>query len=122
MFNDRCKRDRNDGNDCCNKKACIKVAACEDIENSILIMERQADPCCVLDVFDACFREKLEIGISCDCVITVNRLAAGNCKDDAEQAGSDYSEEDRDDLDHALAPDVANDDDEDCNDGNKPVR
>ena len=69
MLNDSSKRDRNDGDDSCDEKACIEVAACEDIENGILILERQSDPCSVLDVLDACNREELEVGISCDGVV-----------------------------------------------------
>ena len=54
VLNDSSKRDRNDSDDSRDEKACIEVAACEDIEYGILILERPADPCCVLDIFDAC--------------------------------------------------------------------
>ena len=55
MLNDSSKRDRNDSNNCCYEETCIKVAAREDGEDCILILERKSDPCCVLDVLDAGF-------------------------------------------------------------------
>ena len=42
-------------------------------------------------------------------------------KDDGQHIRADDAEEDRDDLDHALAPDVGGDDDEDGRDGDPPV-
>ena len=53
MLNDGSERDRNDGKDSGYKKTGIHVAACEDVEYGVLILNGQADPGCIRDVLDA---------------------------------------------------------------------
>ena len=130
MLDDRSKRDRNDSEDSRDKKSCIKVAACEDTEDGILVMYGKSYPSSILDIIDACLREQLEVCITADAVeevrsflcAEVNKLTGTESEDYADEASSENTEEDRDDLDHALAPDVADDDDEDRDDRNDPVR
>ena len=121
MFNDGCKRYGNDGNDRRNEKARIERSACKDIKYCVLISERQTEPCSVLDRIDAGNREELEVCIAGDSVIIAVNLTCCECKDDAECASTYNAQEDGDDLDHAFAPDVADNDDEDSNNCNEPV-
>ena len=93
---------RDDGDHGGQKQVAVEIIAHEQADDGALHVDGQRDPFCFRNVFD-------------------NILTDSRIDDDGQHIGADDAEEDRDDLDHALAPDVAGDDDGDGHDGDPPV-
>ena len=96
------KRQRDDGDDSGQKHVRVNIAGGEQAEDGLLHLDGQCEPFCFGDIGD-------EI------------CADVRVEDDGQNIGADDAEQNRDDLDHALAPDVGGDDDEDGGDGDPPV-
>ena len=96
------KGQRDDGDDGGQELVCVDIAGGEQAEDGLLHLDGQREPLRFGDVGD-------EI------------CADVRVEDDGQQIRADDAEEDRDDLDHALAPDVGGDDDEDGGDGDPPA-
>ena len=91
------ERKRHDRNDSRDGKPRIEVA--REREDRVLEGDRQADPRSGGDAREVNFAER-----------------------NGEQVGHEHAEQDRDNLHHAAAPDVRDDDDSDRHDSDKPVR
>ena len=96
------KGDWYDCNDGREEEAPVYVAAEKQTEYCILHLEWKAEPCCACNLFN----------YSHSCAWIHHK---------SDDIGSNDSDEDRNDLYHALSPDVADDDNYDCNKGHKPV-
>ena len=94
-----CKGDRDDRDDGGDEKAVVHVSVREDREDRAVVLHREADPGGLLHL-----REVNEARKSGDDV------------------GGDDAQQNRDDLHHASAPDVADDDDHDGDQSDRPVR
>ena len=92
------ERDGHDSHDAREKKPRVEIAAGENREYRVLIADREAYP-------GSC-RYLTEIDQSCHCRAEI---------------GADDAEQDRDDLDHSLAPDIADHNDNDRDKGYPPA-
>ena len=93
---------RDDGDGGSQQLVRVDVAGGKEAEDGLLHLDGQGEPLGFGDVLNK--------------VVTDGRVS-----DDRDDVGTDNAEEDRDDLDHALAPDVGGDDDSDSNNGDPPV-
>ena len=80
----------------------IDIAVHEQTEDGLVLVDRKREPFGAGDVLDQIF-------------------ADGRVRDDRDDVGADDAEQNGDDLDHALAPDVGGDDDDDGDHRNPPV-
>ncbi len=92
------KCDRCDGDHGGDKQRLVQVSAGKQREHGTLIGKGKSDP--------GCFQYRSEVDVS-----------GHGCH----QVGADDAHQDGDDLNHALAPDVAGNDDDDGYQGDKPV-
>ena len=90
--------DGHDSHDARDEKARVEIAAGENREYCVLIADRDADP-------GSC-RYLAEIDQSCHCRAEI---------------GADDTEQDRNDLDHSLTPDIADYNDNDRDQGYPPA-
>ena len=92
------ERDRNDRHCCRKQKIGVEIAARKQGEYRILVLDREADP--------GRFTDTGKINIARDC---------------SDQIRSHNTDQDWDDLDHALAPKIADDDHNDRHQRDEPV-
>ena len=91
-----------DGDDGCEQHMGIDVAVHKQAEDRLILVDGEREPLGVRDVLH-------------------EGLADGSVADNRDNIGADDAEENRDDLDHALAPDVGGDDDDDGDHCDPPV-
>jgi len=95
------ERDRHDRDDGAEQESVVDLAG-EQAEDGLALVDGNADP------------GGLAHGLG-------EIVADGRVKRDGDEIGADDAEQDRDDLDHALAPDIGGDDDHDGHEGDAPV-
>ena len=96
------KGDWNDGDYSGDHELPVHVTGEEEAEYSVLSLEWKAEP-------------------SGSCYLLHYSCPDSWIHDESQNIGGDHTDKDRNDLDHALSPDVADDDHSNCEDGYKPV-